>query len=456
MPPQKTQIACPRCHQPVVAQIEQLFDVTSDPGAKQRLLGSVSNYAVCQSCGYNGPLATPIVYHDADKELLLTYFPGELGVAVNEQEKLIGPLITKVTNQLPPEKRKAYLLRPQSFLTYQSLIERILVADGITPEMIQAQQKRVSLVERLLAAKSAEVRSEIIKQDAALIDADFFAIFSRLVEGALSSGQEESAKTMDEIQKQLLSETEYGRKVAYQSNEIQEAVKTLQAAGKELDREKLLNILIEAPNDDRLNALVSFTRPGLDYLFFQSLTERIEKVSGEERKKLESLRGKLLDITRKLDQRAEEEYKHARALLDSLLSSENIEQATTDHLTEMNDIFIELLNRSLQEANKKNDAALMPKLQQIAGVLQKATAPPPELALLEKMLATQDETSLNKLIEEHSEEITPDFSSVVASVIARSEAQAGKKQSVEETQMLDKLQGIYRAVLKYTMKKNMG
>ena len=87
MPPQKTQISCPRCRQPVVAQIEQLFDVSSDPGSKQRLLGGVSNYASCKNCGYNGPLATPIVYHDADKELLLTYFPGELGMPVNDQEK---------------------------------------------------------------------------------------------------------------------------------------------------------------------------------------------------------------------------------------------------------------------------------------------------------------------------------------------------------------------------------
>src|SRR5512137_884882 len=150
MPPQKTQISCPRCRQPVVAQIEQLFDVTSDPGAKQRLLGGVSNYAVCRNCGYSGPLATPIVYHDNDKELLLTYFPSELGMPVNDQEKLIGPLITQVTNRLPAEKRKGYLLRPQSFLTYQSLLERILNADGITTEMIQAQQKRISIVERLL------------------------------------------------------------------------------------------------------------------------------------------------------------------------------------------------------------------------------------------------------------------------------------------------------------------
>jgi hypothetical protein len=455
MPPQKTQIPCPRCRQPVVAQIEQLFDVTSDPGAKQRLLGNVSNFAICQSCGYNGPLATPIVYHDSDKEFLLTYFPGELGVPVNDQEKLIGPLITQVTNRLPPEKRKAYLLRPQSFLSYQSLIERVLGADGITPEMIQSQQKRVSVVERLLTASSAEARSVIIKQDAALFDADFFAIFSRLMEGALSSGQEKTNRTMEEIQKQLLAETEYGRKVATQSNEIQEAIKTLQAAGKGLDREKLLNILIEAPNDDRLNALVSFTRPGLDYMFFQSLTERIDKVTGEDRKKLESLREKLLEITRKLDQRAEEEYKRAGALLNDLLAAKNIQQAVSEHLDEINDTFIQVLNRALQDANKKNDAVLMPKLQQIVDVLQKASAPPPELALLEEMLAAPDETALNKMIEQHAAEITPEFSSIVASVISRSEEQASGKTTGEEAQMLEKLQTIYRAILKSTMRKNL-
>jgi hypothetical protein len=456
MPPHKTQISCPRCRQPVVAQIEQLFDVTSDPGAKQRFLGSVSNFAVCHACGYNGPLATPIVYHDAAKELLFTYFPGELGIPVNEQEKIIGPLITQVTNRLPLEKRKAYLLRPQSFLTYQSLIERVLGAEGITPEMIQTQQKRVSLVERLLGATNAEVRSDIIRQDAALFDAEFFSIFSRLMEGARVSGGEQAARTMAEIQKQLLAETEYGRKVASQTNEIQEAIKTLQAAGKELDREKLLNLLVEAPNDDRLNALVSFTRPGLDYLFFQSLTERIEKKSGEERKNLETLREKLLEVTRKIDQRTEEEYKRAEVLLNTLLSAENIQQAATDHLDEINDIFVQLLNRTLQEANKKNDSILMPKLQQIVAVLQQASAPPPELALLEEMLAAPDETTMNKLIEQHAAEITPDFSSIVASVISRTEEQAGGKTSGEEAKVLERLQAIYRAILKFTMKKNLG
>jgi DNA-directed RNA polymerase subunit RPC12/RpoP len=83
----QTQIACPRCRQMIAANVEQLFDVTQDPQAKQRLLGGISNMARCPHCGYQGRLATPIVYHDNDKELLLTFFPPELSLPLNEQEK---------------------------------------------------------------------------------------------------------------------------------------------------------------------------------------------------------------------------------------------------------------------------------------------------------------------------------------------------------------------------------
>jgi hypothetical protein len=416
------------------------------------------------NCGSPNPLrnramdTTPaqwIVYHDADKELLLTYFPGEMNIPVNEQEKLIGPYITQVTSKLPPEKRKAYLLRPQSFLTYQSLIERILGADGITPEMIQAQQKRVSLVERLLKATTPEALSALIKQEAVAFDAEFFAIFGRLMENALASGQEALTKQMDAVQQALLAETEYGRKIASQYNETQEAVKTLQAAGKGLDREKLLGILIDAPNDDRLNALVSMTRPGLDYQFFQSLSERLEKQTGDERNKLETLREKLLVITRKLDQRAEEEFKHASALLETILKAEDIQKAAAEHLPDMDEMFIQVLNQALQEANRKNDADRMPKLQQVVAVLQQASAPPPELQLVEGFLAAPDEPALNKLIEEHAAEITPEFSAVIASLIARTEGEGGEKPSEEEKQMLEKLEGVYKAVLKFSMLKSM-
>jgi hypothetical protein len=144
----QTQIACPRCRQPIAANVEQLFDVTQDPQAKQRLLGGVSNMARCPHCGYQGRLATPIVYHDNDKELLLTFFPPELSMPLNEQERLIGPLIKQVTDRLPAEKRKGYLLNPIPNLTYESMIQTILGKDGITPEMLKEQQDRVQVIER--------------------------------------------------------------------------------------------------------------------------------------------------------------------------------------------------------------------------------------------------------------------------------------------------------------------
>ena len=456
MPPQKTQISCPRCRQPILAQVEQLFDITADPGAKQRLLGGVSNFANCPHCGYSGALATPIVYHDANKELLLTYFPGELNVPVNEQEKLLGPLINQAVNRLPLEKRKAYLLRPKSFLTYQSLIERILGADGITSEMIQAQQQRVNLIERLLSTSTAEARKELIQQEARLLDAEFFGLFSRLMEGAAASGQEQMAQQMNTLQQQLMKESEYGRQLQSQVNEIQEAVKTLQAAGKELTREKLLEILIQAPNEARLSALTSLTRPGLDYLFFQSLSERIETKTGDERKTLESLREKLLDITRQIDQRVEEEYKHAGELLNTLLAAQDIQKATLERLNEISEVFVQVLNRALQEATQKKDEAQLKKLEQIVAVLQQVSAPPHEYELMEKLLEAPNEAALNKMLEEHKDEITPEFTSFIGGVLAQSEERVDKKSQGEDAKVLDRLNNIYRAVLKFSMKKSLG
>ena len=135
----QTRTNCPRCRAPLTADVDQILDLNADPEAKQKLLSGSVNAVNCSSCGYTGMLTVPVVYHDPEKELLLTYFPPELGLPVNEQERLIGPLINQVVNRLPLEKRKAYLLRPQTMLTFQTLLDRVLEADGITREMIERQ-----------------------------------------------------------------------------------------------------------------------------------------------------------------------------------------------------------------------------------------------------------------------------------------------------------------------------
>ena len=145
----KTTISCPQCRQPVAAEITRLFDVRENPQAKQILLSGAYNLIQCPNCGYRGQAPTPIVYHDPENELLLTHFPPELQVPVNQQEQMIGPLIKRVMENLPMEERKAYLFKPETMLTRQRLVERILEEDGITPEMLKAQQDRLNLLQRL-------------------------------------------------------------------------------------------------------------------------------------------------------------------------------------------------------------------------------------------------------------------------------------------------------------------
>ena len=70
----------------MIADIQLIFDVSVDPMDKERLLRGAANIAVCPSCGYQSQIAMPIVYHDPEKGLLLTFFPPELNMSLPEQE----------------------------------------------------------------------------------------------------------------------------------------------------------------------------------------------------------------------------------------------------------------------------------------------------------------------------------------------------------------------------------
>ncbi len=453
----QTQVACPQCRQQIPANIEQLFDVTHDPGAKQRLLGGGSNIASCNFCGYQGRLATPVVYHDADNELLLTFFPPELSKPLEEQEKIIGPLIKQVTDRLPSEKRKAYLFKPQANLTYESMVDTILGKDGITPEMIKEQQERVSLIERLIQTSGKDARSEMIKHNTALIDEQFFALFGRLAQSAMGSGQESVAKQMSEIQKQLLEETEFGRGLQESVGELEAASKALQEAGPNLTREKLLDLVIAAPSEARIRAYVSMARGGMDYTFFQNLTEKLEAAEGDEKKKLEELRETLLDYINEIDRQVEERIKEAQALVDQLLEQEDVAKATRDNIQSFTQEAVDLVNQMLRQASEKNDYERMGKLQKMIEVLQEASAPPPEVAFIEKLLETPDEAALEKMLTENEDMVTEEMLNTLSGLMAQLEAQGQADQDGEQAKEVKaKLESLYKLALKFSMKKKMG
>ena len=449
----QTQISCPRCKQIIPANVEQLFDVTADPGAKQRLLGGVSNMARCQYCGYEGRLATPIVYHDADKELLLTYFPPELGMPLNEQEKLIGPLITQITNRLPSEKRKAYLFKPMANLTFESMMETILGKDGITPQMIKSQQEKLNLIDRLLQASSPDVRAELIKQNAAAIDEQFFALFGRLGQAASQSGQEQLARQMSDLQKQLLTETEYGRQLQESLKDMEAAAKSLQEAGKGLTREKLLEMMIQAPSEARLKAYVSLARNGMDYTFFQNLTGMIDKAAGDEKKKLESLREKLLNFTSEIDQQMEARYKQAQDFVEQLLQQDDIAKATQENLDQFTQDAVEIAQGMFKKASETNDYVRMGKLQKMLEILQSASTPP-EVAFVEQLLDALDEAGVEKMLADNAVLVNEAFMEALNGLVAQVDAAAGQG-NAEAKALSEKLGMVFKVALKFSMKKKM-
>jgi hypothetical protein len=444
----KTRVNCPNCRQPVVAEVNQLFDAGVDPQAKQMLLTGAYNVIQCPSCNYQGNLATPLVYHDPEKELLLTYFPPELGLPVNEQERIIGPLITKVMNSLPQEKRKAYLLRPQTMLTMQTLVEKILEGDGITKEMIQEQQKRLQLLQRMVDAQD-DVLAEMAKNEDALIDADFFQLISRLAEVAMMSGDQNSAAHLNDLQKKLLPITTFGHEIQAQSKEVEAAMQSLQALGQNLTRDKLLELFLDAPTDLRLNVLVSMTRQGLDYSFFQMMTEEIDRAEGEKRQKLLTLRERLLELTRQIDQEMEKRAAQAKKVVEDMTKAPDVTEAMRENIGSVDDFFLKALNESMEDARKAGDLDKIGKLQKIAEVLQEASAPPEEYAFIEELVNTGTEAELMQKMEENKEKVNAEFLEVVSTLVAQAES------GEENKEFLGKLSEIYSLALGMSMRANM-
>lgn len=441
-------VNCPNCKRPVQAEIQQLFDLNQDPSAKQKLLSGAFNLIQCPHCGFRGAAAMPLVYHDADKELLLTFVPQELALPPNEQERIIGGLINQVMAHLPQEKRKAYLLQPQQTLTMQGLIERVLEADGITKEMIQAQQQRLSLIQRLLMASAPDVQKEIILQEDHLIDEQFFALLERLLQVSAASGDEQSAKKLVELQNAVMEASTFGRELGRQVEEVEAALASLKEAGQSLSREKLLEIVLNAPNEERLKALVGFARAGMDYQFFQLLSERIDRARGDGRARLIKLRDNLLQYTQEYDEDIAQRVEHTRQTLERVLSEADVEQGLVKYRPIIDGIFLSVLSNTIEQAKTQGDLSRLEKLNRIVEIIEKASAPPEEVQFLEKLLSAEDEAKQRQILEENAEKITPEFLNSITNLIYQ--LQEGDNQELGQ-----RVSAIYKIMLRFSMEKSL-
>jgi hypothetical protein len=441
------QISCPNCGAPIQAQIQQLLDVARDPSAKGRLLSGSLNRAQCAVCGFDGTIATPLVYHDPAHELLLTFVPVEINMKKPDQERLIGQLINRVIDRLPAEERKGYLLQPKAVLTMQGLIERVLESEGISKEELEAQQAKLRLFEELLRLPEENLPAFVTEHDAEL-DAAFFQLVSLTLQATADPRAQEAMSGRLQV---LLNQSSFGKRLQAQEAEIQAATESLRELSEgKLTRESLLQLFLDAPSDDRITALTNLTRPALDYEFFQQLSQKLDQVKGEEKKRLEAIRKQILEVTEEIDRIQQARASRSAALLKTLVEAEDVETAVQQAVPLIDELFLGTLEANIGAARERGEEALTKKLEQIENLIQdQITASlPPGIRLAQELLELDSDEARVKLLETRASEIDDNLLGSLMQTSHRLE-DSGEQEGASE------LRSLYKAALKMKMKSSM-
>ncbi len=408
---------CPRCHQTMVANVQQVFDLAKDPEAKEKLLSGQFNTAFCTACGYTSPLGTPLVYHDPEKQLFLSYYPAELNTPLPEQERILGQLIRSVVDSLPMEKRGGYLFQPRAMYTYDTLIDTILEADGITKEMVREQERKIRLLQELLSADDASIPT-IVDRELSSFDADFFAILSNIQGNAASTQDEKLLNKLHIIQDELLSKTEYGQTLKKRAESTHQALTDLQALGEALNRDSLLELVVKSPDDDYLRTIVGLTRNGMDAKFFDGLKEKEASASGDEKARLTEIHGTISTLIREIDKSIQEQRQLRKQALEAILKTEPIEKGIEQFARALDDAFIEIAEEELSLARENSDFERSGKIQNLLSKIDEMMKIPPEIEFLQALMKIEDMDELAAAIESNKNEVTPEFREMLTNVIA--------------------------------------
>jgi hypothetical protein len=405
---QQVSVTCSQCGSRFSAQIRSVVDVGRHPELKATVLQGRLNVVTCPKCGTGGILNVPFVYHDPDKELFLIFIPSNVGLTGDDQQRLIGDMTNAVMDSIPPEQRKAYLLQPKVFFTLPSLMEIVLQADGITPEMLEAQRARTRLVEKLLQANDEVELQSLVEEHDGDLDYDFFASLTASINAAHAEGQNALVKHLLALHSRLLEMSSMGHNVRAQRE-------ALESLGEEVTREELLEKVVSAQEDGVAEVLITAARPLVDYEFFRMLTDQIEAADEQEAVRLQQLRTKILEITKELDEQAKKEFDKAASLLREIWNSEDHEQAIRAHLDEIDDIFMAVLSANIQSAQESGQEASAEELKDLMELVFNIVeeGAPPQIRLINQLLRAEYPQGTQELLQENAEQVNDEMLAIM-------------------------------------------
>lgn len=427
----QTQITCPNCGTPYMADIHQVIDVARQPQLKQLLLSGQLNVAVCPACGAGGRVATPLLYHDPAHELFMIHVPQELNLDQVRREELIGRMVSQVMEQTPAENRKGYMLQPQTMLTMQSFLEKVLETEGITPEMMARQQKQAELVDTLSRADK-DVVEYLLKEREKEIDETFFSILRAQIDAAEKVNDNKRMVQLLNLQAKLMTETEVGRELERRQLALHAFSREAQKAGG-LSADLLLKHILANKDDPSLvNILAISGQAALTYDFFSKLTEKIDAAKEPEATTLKQIRDRLLELQKELQEASQQMLQEANQTLDTILAAEDTERAVLEQAGNIDEAFLHVLSARVMHAEQTGKAERLDKLRQIETVITRLmqTETPPELEFLNDLVRATTVEDRAALIEENREMVSPDLVELVDALIDQSRS-AGQAELAE-------------------------
>nr|MBN1229464.1 CpXC domain-containing protein [Anaerolineae bacterium] len=438
MPIQQT-ITCPSCNQPFSAILEQVLDVGVDPTVKERLLSGRVNLIICPQCGYRGMIGTPLMYHDPEKQLAITFVPMELNLEQGDRERIIGDMVETVMRALPEDAPRGYLLQPSMALTFQGLIDQVLEADGITKDMVEEQRQMMGLLEQVVSASSKEEAEALINENPEMVDVLFLEMLAAAAQSIGQDGDQRRALRLLNLRTKLLDTTEAGQEVKAQQEALAEASEDLQALGEGITRKQFVDLIVRAAGDDiKIAAYASLGRGLLDYSTFQLLTERIDSVrTEEERERLSGARDILLSVAAEFEKRSRAIVERAVDTLKMLIQSPDLTQAIVNNVERIDDVFLSVLQANLEEARKAGNVEVSSRLKQIRDTVMQIleAAAPPELRLMNALLSAESDSAALDLLHSRSDELSPDLAEVMGELVEQLR-DAGNTSAAERLHML--------------------
>ena len=440
--PQQAALQCSNCGTPNPVTLRRVIDAQQDPQGKNLLLNGRVNTFRCQNCGTVNTVSSPLLYHDASKELLIAFVPMDVALQqkINE-EKAIGDLMNDLTKNLPKEQFRAYMFNPKRALTMQGLIEQIIEADGITKDMIEDQKKRVELLQEFLKAESEAALIKQVQEHDAEINMSLFQTLSLMGQRVMQDGQQQMASHLMAIQQVMLEHSTFGKKIMEQQQQqdsaIQEVAERLGKLGESVTHADIIDLAIEFDDDDaKLQALVGLARSALDYQFFLEFSERISKAPADERDKLEAVRDRIRELTEAVDAQTRSVVQEKTQLLRALLETDNLEEMLGKNIEMIDDNFMGVLAANIQEAKRRQDADVLAKMTQIydkaVAILQSQMTP--ELRFINDLLAAESPEAMQKLIDDHADDYD-DLLDVIDAVEELFEAQ-GQEEGIKRLEII--------------------